>query len=66
MVKACVKRLRRKIEEEPANPRFIETVHGKGYRFNLDVPPTAGERGEPTAPGESSGSETASRPEERR
>lgn len=26
--------LREKIEDDPANPRYIETVHGYGYRFN--------------------------------
>jgi DNA-binding response OmpR family regulator len=25
--------LRKKIEEDPARPRFITTVHGTGYRF---------------------------------
>ena len=25
--------LRKKIEEDPAHPRHIETVHGTGYRF---------------------------------
>lgn len=25
--------LRQKVEEDPANPRFILTVHGQGYRF---------------------------------
>jgi DNA-binding response OmpR family regulator len=25
--------LRKKIEEDPARPRHIETVHGVGYRF---------------------------------
>ena len=29
-----VKRLRRKIEPDPANPRFIVTVWGKGYRID--------------------------------
>jgi len=29
-----IQRLRRKIEADPANPAFIETVHGMGYRFN--------------------------------
>jgi two-component system response regulator RegX3 len=29
-----IQRLRRKIEEDPANPVYIETVHGKGYRIN--------------------------------
>jgi two-component system response regulator RegX3 len=32
-----IQRLRRKIEEDPANPRFIETIHGFGYRFNPDA-----------------------------
>lgn len=29
-----VQRLRRRIEEDPANPHYIETIHGFGYRFN--------------------------------
>jgi two-component system response regulator RegX3 len=29
-----IQRLRRKIEEDPACPVYIETVHGKGYRFS--------------------------------
>jgi two-component system response regulator RegX3 len=29
-----VQRLRRKIEEDPAHPRFIQTIKGFGYRFN--------------------------------
>jgi DNA-binding response OmpR family regulator len=33
LVDACVQRVRAKIEDEPANPRFIETVRGFGYRF---------------------------------
>jgi DNA-binding response OmpR family regulator len=28
-----IQRLRRKIEEDPASPLYIETVHGRGYRF---------------------------------
>jgi DNA-binding response OmpR family regulator len=28
-----VAKLRQKIEDDPANPRFIQTVHGVGYRF---------------------------------
>lgn len=26
--------LREKLEEDPANPKYLETVHGFGYRFN--------------------------------
>jgi len=33
-VAVYVQRLRRKIEEDPADPAYIETVHGRGYRFN--------------------------------
>ena len=29
-----IQRLRRKIEEDPAAPVYIETVHGKGYRLS--------------------------------
>lgn len=29
-----IQRLRRKLGEDPREPRFIQTVHGLGYRFN--------------------------------
>jgi DNA-binding response OmpR family regulator len=29
-----IAKLRQKIEDDPANPRFIQTVHGVGYRFS--------------------------------
>ncbi len=35
-VDAHMKNLRRKIESDPADPRFIRTVHGMGYRFCVD------------------------------
>jgi DNA-binding response OmpR family regulator len=35
-VAVYVQRLRRKIEADPANPVYIETVYGRGYRFNAD------------------------------
>ena len=34
VVPVYVQRLRRKIEADPADPAFIQTVHGFGYRFN--------------------------------
>jgi two-component system alkaline phosphatase synthesis response regulator PhoP len=33
-----VRNLRAKIEPEPANPRYVETVFGIGYRFSPDAP----------------------------
>jgi two-component system response regulator RegX3 len=33
-VAVYIQRLRKKIEDNPAEPRYIETVHGMGYRFN--------------------------------
>ena len=32
-IDAHVKNLRRKIEPDPGNPRYVETVYGVGYRF---------------------------------
>jgi DNA-binding response OmpR family regulator len=32
-VDAAVQRLRGKIEDDPAQPRVIQTVRGVGYRF---------------------------------
>ena len=34
-----IQRIRKKIETDPANPLFIETVHGMGYRFNAEAAP---------------------------
>jgi DNA-binding response OmpR family regulator len=33
LVDAHVRRLRTKIEDDPANPRYVLTVRGLGYRF---------------------------------
>ena len=32
-----IQRLRRRIEDDPANPIYIETIHGFGYRFNPEA-----------------------------
>ncbi|QWC56656.1 response regulator [Erythrobacter sp. 3-20A1M] len=40
-----VSRLRRKLEEDSRNPRFIQTVRGGGYRFAADVRRIPGTQG---------------------
>jgi len=32
-----IAKLRQKVEDDPANPRFIQTVHGIGYRFQSKI-----------------------------
>lgn len=36
-IMAIISRLRKKIEENPGSPRYIQTVKGIGYRFNKEV-----------------------------
>lgn len=36
LLKHAIYRLRRKVEEEPENSRWLQTWHGKGYSFKLD------------------------------
>ncbi len=31
-----IKNLRKKVEPDPSNPRYIQTVHGVGYRFHAE------------------------------
>ena len=38
LVDVAVKRLRAKVEADPAQPRLIETVRGVGYRFAVTSP----------------------------
>jgi Response regulators consisting of a CheY-like receiver domain and a winged-helix DNA-binding domain len=33
-VAVYIQRIRKKIEEDPADPVYIETIYGRGYRFN--------------------------------
>jgi DNA-binding response OmpR family regulator len=33
LVDNCVQRLRAKIEADPADPRYVQTIRGFGYRF---------------------------------
>ncbi|MNP69675.1 Transcriptional regulatory protein BaeR [compost metagenome] len=32
-----IRNLRRKLGDDPANPEFIQTVYGVGYKFNPDL-----------------------------
>ena len=36
-VAVYVRRIRQKIEEDPALPYYVQTIHGSGYRFNPDA-----------------------------
>lgn len=33
-VAVYVRRIRQKIEDDPQQPRYLQTIHGSGYRFN--------------------------------
>ena len=32
-----INRIREKIEPDPSNPRYIETIWGVGYRFRREI-----------------------------
>lgn len=36
-IMAIISRLRKKIEENPSSPKYIQTVKGIGYRFSKEV-----------------------------
>lgn len=36
-IMAIISRLRKKIEENPKDPKYIQTVKGIGYRFNKEA-----------------------------
>ncbi len=36
-IMAVISRLRKKVEKNPGNPKYIQTVKGIGYRFSKDV-----------------------------
>jgi DNA-binding response OmpR family regulator len=40
LLKPTISRLRQKVEDDPAHPRLIQTVHGVGYRLMLPHAPT--------------------------
>src|SRR5262245_12099771 len=46
VLKVCVREIRKTLDDDAATPRFIETVHRRGYRFiapvqECDNPPVA-------------------------
>jgi predicted ATPase/DNA-binding winged helix-turn-helix (wHTH) protein len=46
----CIRELRQALGDDPKAPRFIETLHRRGYRFVGDLPMTAHLSGSPQSP----------------
>ena len=40
-----IRNLRTKIEPDPRNPQYVDTVYGMGYRFTMQKKPIAGDGG---------------------
>src|SRR5262245_27108152 len=47
----CIRNLRKRLGDTSARPRYIETVHRRGYRFVAPVTPVNAEATSPTLPG---------------
>jgi DNA-binding winged helix-turn-helix (wHTH) protein len=45
LLKGCVTEIRKALGDDPADPRFIETAHRRGYRFIAAVSPNPEEGG---------------------
>src|SRR5262245_25413498 len=39
VLKVCVREIRRALGDRPAAPRFVDTIHRRGYRFIASVTP---------------------------
>jgi DNA-binding winged helix-turn-helix (wHTH) protein len=45
LLKGCVTEIRKALGDDPADPRFIETAHRRGYRFIAPISPNPEEGG---------------------
>ncbi len=49
VARISVRELRRALDDDPERPRFLETVHGRGYRFVADIREPLDEAARPEA-----------------
>src|SRR5688572_16961853 len=49
-LKVCVREAPKALGDAPARPRYVETVHRRGYRFIAPVGPPAGGKGDGPLP----------------